>query len=135
MSTVRVLVIDDSLTIRAILEAILLQERDIEIVGLAGDVAEARLFLAERRPDIITLDLAMPEMDGMSYLAELAQGPHAPVIVVSSLAKANSEATRAALAAGAVACFDKARLVAEAARFVRVVRKAAERFKGVPAPV
>jgi chemotaxis response regulator CheB len=135
MSTVRVLVIDDSLTIRAILESILGHHKDIEIVGLASDVEEARACLEERQPDVITLDLALPDIDGMAYLEELAGGPHAPVIVVSSSTRDKSDQSKAAIKNGAVACFDKARLVQEAPRFVKVLRKAAEKFKGVPAEV
>lgn len=123
---IRVLVIDDSLTIRAILESILGRHGDIQIVGLASDVREAKLYLAERQPDVITLDLALPGIDGMAYLAELAEGPHAPVVVVSSSTKDHSEQSLAAIKSGAVACFDKARLVQDAARFVKVLRRAVE---------
>jgi chemotaxis response regulator CheB len=132
VSTIRVLVIDDSLTIRAILESILGRHNDIQIIGLAGDVEEARACLAERQPDVITLDLALPGIDGMHYLEELADGPHAPVIVVSSATLAKSDKAKEVIKAGAVACFDKARLVLEAERFVKVLRRAAEsRFKPV----
>ncbi len=133
MSTVRVLVIEDSLTIRAILESILERHKDIEIVGLASDVEGARACLEERQPDIITLDLTLPGIDGMAYLEELAARPHAPVIVVSSSTRDKSDQAKAAIKSGAVACFDKARLVQEAPRFVRVLRKAAEKFKDLPA--
>jgi two-component system chemotaxis response regulator CheB len=126
MRTVRVLVIDDSLTIRAILESILGRHRDIHIVGLASDVEEARHYLEERQPDVITLDLALPGLDGMDFLAELARAPHAPVLVVSSSTQDKSEKAKAAIEAGAFACFDKARLVQDAPRFVKVLRKAVD---------
>lgn len=126
MISVRVLIIDDSLTIRAILESILGRHRDLQIVGLASDVEEAKVFLKERQPDVITLDLAMPGIDGMAFLAELAKGPHAPVVVVSSSTQDRSPQSIAAVKSGAVACFDKARLVQDAPRFIRVLRKAAE---------
>jgi chemotaxis response regulator CheB len=130
MRTVRVLVIDDSLTIRAILESIMGRYNDIQIVGLASDVEEAKHFLEAHHPDVITLDLALPGIDGMDFLQELATGPHAPVLVVSSSTQDKSEKAQAAVKAGAFACFDKARLVQEAPRFVKVLRKAAdERLK------
>ena len=132
MRTVRVLVIDDSLTIRGILETILGRHPDIEIVGLASDVEEAKQFLEERQPDVITLDLALPGADGMEFLEELAEGPHAPVLVVSSSTQDKSDKAKAAIKAGAFACFDKARLVQEATRFVKVLHRAAdERLKSL----
>ena len=123
MRTVRVLVIDDSLTIRAILESILGRHADIEIVGLASDVEEAKHYLQERQPDVITLDLALPGVDGMAFLAELAGRPHAPVVVVSSSTQDKSEQAIAAVKSGAIACFDKSRLVNDADRFVKVLRR------------
>jgi len=130
MRTVRVLVIDDSLIIRGIVESILERHNDIHIVGLASDVNEAKQHLKDRQPDVITLDLALPGIDGMDFLKELAEGTHPPVLVVSSSTSDKSEKAKAAIAAGAFACFDKARLVQEAPRFVKVLRKAAdERLK------
>ena len=123
MRTVRVLVIDDSLTIRAILESILSRHPDIEIVGLASNVEEAKHYLQDRQPDVITLDLALPGVDGMAFLAELAGHPHAPVVVVSSSTQDKSEQAIAAVKSGAVACFDKSRLVNDADRFVKVLRR------------
>ena len=130
MRTIRVLVIDDSLTIRGILETVLGRHSDIQIIGLASDVEEAKHHLKERQPDVITLDLALPGIDGMEFLAELSEGPHAPVLVVSSSTVDKSEATQAAIKAGAFACFDKRHLVQDATRFVKVLRRAAdERLK------
>lgn len=127
MRTVRVLVIDDSLTIRGILETILGRHADIQIIGLASDLEEAKHYLQERQPDVITLDLALPGADGMEFLEELSAGPHAPVLVVSSSTQDKSEKSKQAINAGAYACFDKARLVREAPRFVKVLRRAADR--------
>lgn len=126
MKMVRVLVVDDSLTIRAILESILGRHSDIQIIGLAGDVEEAKTFLRERQPDVITLDLALPGMDGMEFLEELAAQPHAPVVVVSSSTQDKSEKAKAAIKCGAVACFDKARLVQESERFIKILRRVIE---------
>lgn len=130
MRTVRVLVIDDSLTIRGILESILGRHKDIQIVGLASDVEEAKHYLEERQPDVITLDLALPGVDGLEFLEELAEGPHAPILVVSSSTQDKSEKSKAAIKAGAFACFDKKHLVRDAASFVKVLHRAAdERLK------
>ena len=132
MRTIRVLVIDDSLTIRGIMESILGRHSDIHLIGLASDIEEARHYLEERQPDVITLDLALPGIDGMQFLEELSKGPHAPVLVVSSSTSDKSEKAEAAIKAGAFACFDKARLVQKAPRFVKVLRRAAdERLKAL----
>ena len=125
MRTIRVLVIDDSLTIRAILESILERYADLRLVGLASNVEQAKDYLEDHQPDVITLDLALPGIDGMQFLAELAKGPHAPVVVVSSSTQPCSEKAEAAMKAGAFACFDKARLVRDSARFVKMLHRAA----------
>jgi len=134
MRSIRVLVIDDSLTMRAIMESILGRHADFEIIGLASDVEEAKVFLEEHKPDVITLDLALPGVDGMEFLEELAKGMHPPVVVVSSSTKDKSEKSKAVIKAGAVGCFDKARLVQDAPRFVRVMRRAFEKRHGAMAP-
>ena len=132
MRSIRVLVIDDSLTIRGILESLLERHADLELAGLASDVEEAKLHLKDHQPDVITLDLALPGVDGMAFLEELAKGPHAPVVVVSSSTQEKSEKAHTAIKAGAFACFDKARLVQDSPRFVKVLRKAAdERLKAL----
>jgi chemotaxis response regulator CheB len=125
MSSVRVLVIEDSFTIRAIIEAILAKHDDIEIVGMVDDVEGARVALNERKPHVITLDLALPDVDGWTFLDELRATSHAPVLVVSSSTVDKSAAAVEARKRGADACFDKARLVQEAPRFIRALRKAA----------
>jgi len=126
MPVTRVLVIDDSLTIRGILDTIVGGQADLKIVGLASNVQQAKDLMQDRDPDVITLDLALPDVDGMSYLEELSHGPHAPVVVVSSSTQSKSEKANAALKAGAFACFDKARLVQDAPRFLKVLHKAAD---------
>lgn len=123
MRSIRVLVIDDSLTIRGILESLLERHADLELAGLASDVEEAKLHLKDHQPDVITLDLALPGVDGMAFLAELAGRPHAPVVVVSSSTQDKSEQAIAAVKSGAIACFDKSRLVNDADRFVKVLRR------------
>ena len=126
MRTVRVLVIDDSLTIRGILESLVGRDHDLRLVGLASSVEQAKDYLLDHDPDVITLDLALPGINGMQFLEELAGGPHAPVVVVSSSTQPHSEKAEAALKAGAFACFDKARLVREGPRFVKMLHEAAD---------
>jgi two-component system chemotaxis response regulator CheB len=126
-----VLIIDDSLTVRAIIEEMLSGDRELQVVGSASDVETARALITRHKPRVITLDLAMPGMDGMSFLDELAAIPHAPVLVVSSHTRDGSETAHEAVARGAVACFDKARLVSHAKDFRRVLKKSAQ---AKPAP-
>jgi two-component system chemotaxis response regulator CheB len=124
-----VLVIDDSLTIRGIIESMLEKDGAWELIGPASDIEHARALIAERRPDVITLDLAMPGTGGLAFLDELGGSHHPPVVVVSSSTRADSPEAAEAKRKGAVACFDKARLVAEGPKLMRVLRKAVEQAK------
>jgi chemotaxis response regulator CheB len=124
---IKVLVIDDSLTVRAIIEQILERELDMTVIASARDIPTARALIARHAPGVITLDLAMPGVDGLAFLDELAGGPHAPVLVVSSHTRPDSAAETDALGRGAAACFDKAMLVSDGRTFARVLRKAAHR--------
>ena len=119
-----VLVIDDSLTVRAIIEQLLEGEKDLRVVGSAESVAMAREMIGRFVPSVITLDLAMPGVDGFAFLDELAGHPHAPVLVVSSHTTPGSASETEAIERGARACFDKAQLVREGSRFTALVRKA-----------
>jgi chemotaxis response regulator CheB len=120
-----VLIIDDSMTVRAIIEQMLAGDRDMNVIASASDIETARAMIVRHRPGVITLDLAMPGIDGMTFLDELADIPHAPVLVVSSHTKEGSAVTVAAIEHGAAACFDKARLVSHARDFRRILRKTA----------
>ncbi len=99
---VRVLVVDDSAFMRKIIGDILAAEPRIEIVGRARNGKEALASLEELRPDVITLDMEMPGMNGLETLREIMSRRPTPVVVVSSLAKDGAEVTMQALAAGAV---------------------------------
>ncbi|WP_293967782.1 response regulator [Sphingomonas sp.] len=125
MTKLRVLVVDDSLTIRATLEEILQRGDRCRVVGSAATIEEARALILSQDPDVITLDLALPGMDGLSFLDE-RKAPHlAPSIVISSSTPPGTPASREAMARGAAACFDKGRLVAEGPRLVRELQLAA----------
>jgi len=128
MKPYRVLIIDDSLTIRAILEHIFADDRECEVVGVAPDVESARDLIARTDPNIITLDLALPGIDGMDFLDELREKTdHAPIIVISSSTKDKNEVSRQVIERGAMACFDKARVVTDARRLLGVLKRAAHR--------
>ncbi|MCU0538837.1 MAG: chemotaxis response regulator protein-glutamate methylesterase [Desulfobacterales bacterium] len=99
---IRVLVVDDSAVVRKVLSEELARFRDIEIVGTAVDPYAARDKIVELRPDVVTLDLEMPRMDGLSFLAKLMKHLPTPVVVLSSLTPRNSELALKALDLGAV---------------------------------
>lgn len=99
---IRVLVVDDSAVIRKMLTHQLSAFDDIEVVGTAVDPFIARDRIAQLRPDVITLDLEMPGMDGLTFLEKLMKHLPTPVVVVSSLTPKNSETALRALELGAV---------------------------------
>jgi len=99
---VRVLVVDDSAVVRNVFSQELARDPGIEVVGSAPDPFVARDLLLEKQPDVITLDLEMPRMDGITFLRKIMRYRPTPVIVVSSLTPAGGELAMEALAAGAV---------------------------------
>jgi len=99
---IRVLIIDDSAVVRKILTEQLSAYEDIEVVGSAIDPYVGRDKIVELRPDVLTLDLEMPRMDGLSFLSRLMKYHPLPVVVVSSLTPKNSETALRALELGAV---------------------------------
>ncbi len=101
-SVIRVLVVDDSALVRRILSEALDRHPDIEVVGTANDPFVARERIVALRPDVVTLDVEMPRMDGLSFLAKLMRHFPLPVIVVSSVTPQHSDAALRALALGAV---------------------------------
>ncbi len=98
----RVLIVDDSAIVRRMLSNALQEEPDMEVVGLASDPFVARELIALHKPDVLTLDIEMPRMDGLTFLRELMVSRRLPVIIVSSLTQTGSAATVDALAAGAI---------------------------------
>jgi two-component system, chemotaxis family, protein-glutamate methylesterase/glutaminase len=99
---IRVLVIDDSPIVRRLLTDALNEAPDIQVVGAAPDPIAAAEQIASVQPDVITLDLEMPRMDGLSFLRNLPADRKAAVIVVSSLAQSGCSAALQALEAGAI---------------------------------
>ncbi len=105
--TIRVLIIDDSATMRAILTSRLASEPDIMVIGAAGNAAEGRAMIKELDPDVVTLDIEMPGMNGLDFLEKIMTLRPTPVIIVSGTTQKGSEMTARALALGAVDCYSK----------------------------
>jgi two-component system, chemotaxis family, protein-glutamate methylesterase/glutaminase len=99
---IRVLIVDDSALVRQILSEILTAAADIEVVGVAADPYIAREKIKELNPDVLTLDVEMPRMDGLTFLRNLMRLRPMPVVMVSSLTARGAEVTLQALALGAV---------------------------------
>lgn len=102
MDKVRVLIIDDSLVIRNVLTEILNSSPAIEVVGTAEDPLIAREMIKQLNPDVLTLDIEMPRMDGITFLRNLMRLRPMPVVMISALTESNAEVTLTALALGAV---------------------------------
>jgi two-component system chemotaxis response regulator CheB len=107
----RVLVIDDSALMRGMLAEMINAAPDAEVVGLAPDAATAREMIKALNPDVLTLDVHMPKMDGLEFLEHLMRLRPMPVVMVSSFTEAGSETTLRALELGAVDYIGKPRAV------------------------
>ena len=99
---VRVLIVDDSALVRTILTRVLDSDPEIEVVGTAPDPFVARDKIKQLNPDVITLDIEMPRMDGITFLQNLMRLRPMPVVMVSTLTQHGADATLKALALGAV---------------------------------
>jgi two-component system chemotaxis response regulator CheB len=99
---IRVLIVDDSAIVRKILSEALSDEPDIEVVGSAPDPYVARDKIVSLAPDVLTLDIEMPRMDGLTFLRKLMQFHPLPVVVISSLAQPSCRIALKALETGAV---------------------------------
>src|SRR4051812_17550633 len=99
---IRVLIVDDSAVVRTVLTRELSKDPSIQVVGTAPDPFAAREKILTLRPDVLTLDVEMPRMDGITFLKALAKYHPMPVIMVSSLTHSGMQTAVDALAAGAV---------------------------------
>lgn len=99
---IKVLIVDDSAIVRKVLKEALSAEGDLEVVGTAPDTYVARDKILALEPDVLTLDIEMPRMDGLTFLKKLMHYHPMPVIVISSVAQASCAAAIEALRAGAV---------------------------------
>lgn len=102
MSKIRVLIVDDSAVVRKVFREVLDKEPDIEVVGVAPDPYVARDQIVALKPDVITLDIEMPRMDGLTFLRKLMKHFPLPVVIVSSLSQAGSAIAVEAMECGAV---------------------------------
>lgn len=109
MKKIHVLIVDDSAVVRQALREILSSDSDIEVIGTAGDPYVAREKIKKLCPDVITLDVEMPKMDGISFLRNLMRLRPMPVIMVSSLTEEGADVALEALGLGAVDYVSKPR--------------------------
>ncbi len=127
-----ILVVDDSVTIRAMLEVLLERDRSLRIVGIAGNAEETFALIRETDPDVITLDVAMPGMDGMAVLEQIMKKEPRPVIMLSSLMREGSKLRLEAAERGAAACFNKSRMVQYADELIQMIKDVAYQRGGRP---
>ncbi|MEM7727796.1 MAG: chemotaxis response regulator protein-glutamate methylesterase [Pseudomonadota bacterium] len=107
MSRTSVLIVDDSPTLRAVVKAVLRKEPEIKVVGEAANAVEARAFIKEIDPDVITLDIEMPGMSGLDFLEKIMTLRPMPVIMLSGTTAQGSESAITALSRGAFHCLQK----------------------------
>jgi two-component system chemotaxis response regulator CheB len=111
MKKIRVLIVDDSVLIREMFTQMLIAEPDIEVVGSAGDPYEAREKIRQLNPDVLTLDIEMPKMDGLSFLEKIMTLRPMPVVMASTLTQKGAEQTIRALEIGAFDTVGKPQLI------------------------
>jgi two-component system chemotaxis response regulator CheB len=99
---IKVLIVDDSALIRSVMSEIISSQPDMQVVGVAPDPLVARELIKQTNPDVLTLDVEMPKMDGLDFLEKLMRLRPMPVLMVSSLTERGSEITMRALELGAV---------------------------------
>ena len=102
MAKTRVVVVDDSALVRSLLTEIINRQPDMECVGAAADPLVAREMIRNLNPDVITLDVEMPRMDGLDFLSRLMRLRPMPVVMVSTLTERGAEVTLRALELGAL---------------------------------
>jgi len=110
MKKIRVVVVDDSALVRSLLTEIINKQPDMECVGAANDPLIAREMIRELDPDVITLDIEMPKMDGLEFLSRLMRLRPMPVVMISTLTERGAEVTMRALELGAVDFVAKPRI-------------------------
>jgi two-component system, chemotaxis family, protein-glutamate methylesterase/glutaminase len=133
----RVLVVDDSPTMRGLITAVLSQDPDVSVIGQAGDAMEARAAIKQLNPDVVTLDIEMPNMNGLEFLEKIMKLRPMPVIMVSTMTHRGAEATLAALEIGAFDCVAKPqpgepRPFGELADKVKAAARSQHRYQPAP---
>jgi two-component system chemotaxis response regulator CheB len=137
---IKVLVVDDSALIRSVMNEIIRSQPDMEVVGVAPDPIVARELIKRTNPDVLTLDVEMPRMDGLDFLEKLMRLRPMPVVMVSSLTERGSEITLRALELGAVDFVTKPKLsiqsgMLEYAELITDKIRAAARARVRPRPL
>lgn len=107
---IKVLVVDDSALIRSLLGTIIKAEKDLLLVGAAPDAYAARELINQFSPDVITLDIEMPKVDGLTFLEKLMKARPTPVVMISTLTEQGADATLRALELGAIDFIAKPKL-------------------------
>lgn len=110
MKKIRVVVVDDSALVRSLLAEIINKQADMQCIGAANDPLVAREMIRELDPDVITLDIEMPKMDGLDFLGRLMRLRPMPVVMISTLTERGAEVTMKALELGAVDFVAKPRI-------------------------
>ena len=139
--SIGVLIVDDSATMRGLIAAALKRDPEIEILGFANDPLEAREQIKRLNPDVVTLDIEMPKMNGLDFLEKIMRLRPTPVVMVSTLTQAGADVTLEALELGAVDCVGKPvggvtaqAAFAELTLKVKAAAKARVKPYGGPAP-
>jgi two-component system chemotaxis response regulator CheB len=110
MSKIKVLIIDDSALIRSVLKELINSQPDMEVVGVAPDPYAARELIKATNPDVLTLDVEMPKMNGLEFLEKLMRLRPMPVVMISTLTEEGSNVTLKALELGAIDFITKPKL-------------------------
>lgn len=143
MSKIKVVVVDDSALVRSLLAEIINRQPDMACIGTANDPLQAREMIRELNPDVITLDVEMPKMDGLEFLSRLMRLRPMPVVMVSTLTEQGADITMRALEMGAVDFVAKPRIGVstglrelgdEIVEKIRIASKAQVRKLAAPPP-
>jgi two-component system chemotaxis response regulator CheB len=127
----KVLIVDDSALMRQLLAQIITSDPELEVIGTAGDPYVAREKIKALNPDVLTLDIEMPRMDGLTFLEKLMRGHPMPVVMISSLTAKGADTTLRALSLGAIDYVSKPKLdvsngtIEQAEEIIAKVRAAA----------
>lgn len=127
-----IVVVDDSVTIRAMMETVLGADGWLSVSGIASNAEEAAEMIDEFDPDVVTLDINMPGIDGLTLLADIMAHKPRPVIMLSSLTAEGAAIVDEAIGRGAVACFNKSLIIREADKLIQLIKEAGETEMPLP---